>query len=350
MKSFFIIAAGSFLLAASCKTSKQSTVAADAVKPVVVTEKVVFDTDDPAIWINTENPAASLIIGTDKETDGGLYVFNLQGKIVNKVLGLKRPNNVDIAYKLMLSGKSFDVAVTTERETNKLRFYSMPNLMPLDGGGIEVFADEAARAPMGVAFYRRASDNALFVIAGRKTGPADDYLWQYKVIDDNGKVALQLVRKFGKFSGKKEIESIAVDQALGYIYYSDEQVGIRKYYADPEKGNEELALFGNGEYKVDNEGISIYTLNDTEGYILVSNQSNSSFNIYSREGTNGNPHLHTRIAEVQVSTLESDGSDITSTSLPGFEGGLFVAMSTDKTFQYYRWADIAKKAGLKVKQ
>ncbi len=45
---------------------------------------------------------------------------------------------------------------------------------------------------------------------------------------------------------------------------------------------------------------------------------------------------------------DSDGSEITSILLPEFKGGLFVAMSTDRTFQYYRWQDLAKKAGLKV--
>jgi len=349
MKAFLIAITGGFALTIACKTSKQPDISPDAVKPVVVTEKVVFDTDDPAIWINKENPAASIIVGTDKETDGGLYVFDLQGKIINKVTGLKRPNNVDIAYGISLGGKSIDVAVTTERETNKLRFFSVPELAPLDGDGIEVFTGEAERAPMGVAFYRRPADSAFFVIVGRKTGPVEGYLWQYKLVDDNGKIALQLARKFGRFSGKKEIEAIAVDQSLGYVYYSDEQVGVRKYHADPDKGNEELALFGEGEYKADNEGISIYALNDSTGYILVSNQSNSSFNAYPREGAEGNPHLHQRITEIPVSTLESDGSDVSSVSLPGFEGGIFVAMSADKTFQYYRWVDIANKGKLKIK-
>ncbi|MBL7736394.1 MAG: phytase [Chitinophagaceae bacterium] len=349
MKIFLIAVTGGFALASACKTSKQTDIAPDAVKPVVVTEKVVFDTDDPAIWINKENPATSVILGTDKETDGGLYVFDLQGKIINKVTGLKRPNNVDIAYDISLGGKSLDVAVTTERETNKLRFFSVPELAPLDEDGIEVFTGEAERGPMGVAFYRRPTDSAFFVIVGRKTGPAEGYLWQYKLVDDNGKIALQLARKFGRFSGKKEIEAIAVDQSLGYVYYSDEQVGIRKYHADPNKGNEELTLFGEGDYKADNEGISIYALSDSTGYILVSNQSNSSFNVYPREGAEGNPHLHQRITEIPVSTLESDGSDVSSVSLPGFEGGIFVAMSADKTFQYYRWVDISEKGKLKTK-
>ena len=44
---------------------------------------------------------------------------------------------------------------------------------------------------------------------------------------------------------------------------------------------------------------------------------------------------------MKASTLESDGSEITSKPLPGFPSGLFVAMSDDRTFQFYDWRDIA---------
>jgi 3-phytase len=54
--------------------------AADTVLvPRVVTEPVRHDTDDPAIWINPADPAASLVLGTDKDADGALYVFDLNG-------------------------------------------------------------------------------------------------------------------------------------------------------------------------------------------------------------------------------------------------------------------------------
>ncbi len=337
------------LILVSCNHQKKMSVTTtSAVKPVVVTEKVVFDSDDPAIWINPADASQSLIIGTDKETGGGLYAFNLQGKIVNKVIGLQRPNNVDVVYGMLLKGKPTAIAVVTERETNKLRFYALPDLKPVDGGGIDVFAGEKDRRPMGIGIYTRTSDHSIYVIVGRKTGPAEGYLWQYKLLDDDGKIAMQFVRQFGKYSGKKEIESIAVDNELGYVYYSDEQAGIRKYYADPQKGNEELAIFGQGEFKEDSEGISIYKCSDSTGYILVSDQAADCFNIYPREGTAGNKHLHQRISVIPVATHQSDGSEITSYSLPGFEGGLFVAMSTDRTFQYYRWKDMAKKASLLV--
>jgi len=50
---------------------------------------------------------------------------------------------------------------------------------------------------------------------------------------------------------------------------------------------------------------------------------------------------------VRLSTRESDGSDVTNVALPGFPGGLFVAMSTDRTFHFYAWDDLARAAGLK---
>jgi 3-phytase len=121
------------------------------------------------------------------------------------------------------------------------------------------------------------------VIVGRKSGPKEGYLWQYKLSEKNGSITGDVVRKFGKYSGLKEIESIAVDDELGYIYYSDEQFGVHQYYADPAKGNEELLVFGQGDFTSDVEGISIYPTSKGKGYILVSDQQNDSFNVYLRE-------------------------------------------------------------------
>jgi len=320
---------------------------AAAIKPKVVTEPVEFDTDDPAIWINHSDPSKSLVIGTDKEENGGLYVYDLDGKIIREkvVTGLHRPNNVDLEYGLMLKGKPTDFVVTTERNNSSVRIFSVPDMKPIDNGGIKVFEGEKMADPMGVAIYKRPSDNAMFAIVGRKEGPAGTYLWQYRIQDDEtGNVKLTKVREFGEYSGQKEIEAIAVDDELGYVYYSDEGVGVRKYYADPAKGNKELALFGTTDFGMDVEGISIYQMSDGKGYILVSDQQLNKFNIYPREGATNDPNNHTRIKSVELMTKESDGSDVTSIALGDkFPNGLFVAMSTDKTFHFYDWADIAGK-------
>lgn len=313
------------------------------IQPFLITDTVPNDTDDPAIWIDSVNPANSLVIGTDKDENGGLYVFNLEGKMdtARSVRNLKRPNNVDVEYGMALKGKKTDIAVTTERLTHKIRVFSLPEMKPVDNGGIPMFVGQTAegyRDLMGIALYKNEAGK-IYAIVGRKTGPVDStYLWQYELAD-NGKgiVVAKLVRKFGQYSGKNEIEAIAVDDESGYVYYSDEGVGVRKYYADPAKGNDELALFATKDFIEDNEGISIYKTVEKAGFILVSNQQDNSFNIYPREGISGDPHHHPLLKNVKVAATESDGSEITSLPLNDkFKHGLFIAMSNNKTFHFYK--------------
>ncbi len=323
--------------------------AESAIKPRVVTEPVRHDTDDPAIWINRADPAASLIIGTDKDIDGALYVFGLDGKIHHDktVRGLSRPNNVDVAYGVQLGREKVDVAVVTERYANRLRVFRLPDMAPIDGGGIPVFERELARDCMGIALYTRPYDGALFAIVSRSDyqAPREGYLHQYRLIDDgNGILRGVFTRSFGTWSGKKEIEAIAVDNELGYVYCSDETFGIRKYHADPaaEDAEDELAVFGTDGFRRDHEGISIYPTGPGTGYIIVSDQQVNRFRIFKREGEPGRPHEHTFVKSVLLEARDSDGSDVTPVALgPLFPKGLFVAMSTDKTFHFYGWEDIA---------
>lgn len=340
--SFLIIVTPIFFLF-NCAKVRNGVIA-----PILVTEPVKHDTDDPAIWLHPTDPFKSLVLGTDKDEDGALYVFGLDGKVIEEktIRNLKRPNNVDIEYGLSVNGAPTDIAVTTERLENRIRVFRLPDMVAIDNGGIPVFDGEEQRAPMGLALYKRPTDDAIFAIVGRKDGPTDgSYLWQYLLEDDsNGSIKATKVREFGIYSGVKEIEAIAVDDVLGYVYYSDENVGVRKYYADPNRAdaNQELALFGTDGFAEDHEGISIYPINDGTGYILVSDQKANQFQIFKREGESDNPHEHKCIKVVKVSTNESDGSDVTNARLNDvFPVGLFVAMSDNKTFQFYSWADIA---------
>jgi len=317
-----------------------------AVQPVIITEKTLNDTDDPAIWINLEDPSKSLVLGTDKgDLTGGIYVFDLEGKIdyQKSIMNLKRPNNIDIEYGFDYKGKKIDIAVFTERGRKMMRVYSLPDMVEIDNGGIEVFLGDDQRDPMGISLYKDTKN--IYAIVGRKSGPDGSFLWQYKLYtDENGFVKGEKVRAFGKFSGKKEIESIVADDALGFVYYSDETVGVRQFYASPDSSNKQLALFATKGVKQDHEGISIFPTSDKTGYILLSDQQANRFHIYSREGDTASQFNHKLVKIVKVAAKDSDGSDVTATRLNDtFKHGLFVAMSTDKTFHFYRWEDIAGK-------
>uniref|UniRef100_UPI00404781DF phytase n=1 Tax=Algoriphagus sp. TaxID=1872435 RepID=UPI00404781DF len=333
----------------SCKQEKEK-IAQPKIAASVITDTVSYDTDDPAIWMHPSDPSKSLVIGTDKDSLGALYVFNLEGKVIDSLVrkGIQRPNNVDVGYGLALADGLTDFAVTGERLTSRLRFFSLPDMKELNPGGFEIFLGEEGpdfRDLMGVALYKSPSTGKQYVIAGRKNGPKDGtYLWQYEITAAADDIQLELVRKFGQFSGKKEIEAIAVDAALGYIYYSDEGVGVRKYAAEPDMGNEELALFATEGFADDHEGISIYEVDDSSGYLLVSDQQANLFHVFPREGSPENPHAHPLITKILLSTNQSDGSEVSSRSFgPKFPRGIFIAMSDNKTFHFYRWEDVAGK-------
>ncbi|MFN3588825.1 MAG: phytase [Spirosomataceae bacterium] len=342
----------SFLLIATLTTSCLPKVPVSRVQPTLVTERVALDSDDTAIWIHPTQPSQSLILGTDKGNDegmGGIYAFSLTGKIDTSktIQNVQRPNNIDVGYGLPIgSDSTLDFAVFTERNVQKMRIIHVPSMQFLDGGGIDVFEGETERDPMGICVYQEPISHRIFVFVGRKNGPSDQYIWQYELSYSQQKkqITAQVVRKLGQFSGKKEIESLVADQENGYLYYSDETVGVRKYLAHPDSSTRELALFATRHVKRDHEGLSIYKTGATTGYILLSDQQANQFHVFPREGTATNKHAHPLLKRIKTATLESDGSDVTSIYLnEQFPRGLFVAMSTDGTFHFYNWTDIAGK-------
>ena len=165
-----------------------------------------------------------------------------------------------------LAGGATDIAVATERLARQLRVFRID---PAEGrlvdlGGIPILQGEAgeAGAPMGIALYRRPRDGAVFAIVAPKEGPRVGYLWQYRLSDvGNGRVGATFVRRFGTFSAatvreENEIEAVAVDDALGYVYYADEADGIHKWHADPDHpdAGRELAHFARSGFRGDREG------------------------------------------------------------------------------------------------
>jgi 3-phytase len=328
------------------------------VKPVVATAQVTDDPDDPAIWVNRADPTRSLIFGTNKvkTPTGALVAFGLDGAIRQVFAGLDRPNNVDVEYGLRVGGELVDIVVVTERLKNQLRVF---RIKP-DGSGfaeisspgrVGVFTDRTGEdaAPMGIGLYRRVLDGAIFAIISPKAGPRDGYLQEYRLDDDGtGRVRTTWVRTFGRFSGVSEIEAIAVDDDLGYVYYADEGDGIHKYHADPDRPDaaRELAHFGLTSFAADREGIAIYARDEKTGYIVCTDQldGNSEFHVYRREGAPGNPNDHTELLKVfSGSSDATDGIEIAAEALPGFPHGLMVAMnSAPKNFLLYRWDAIAE--------
>lgn len=346
-------------LAASiaCSAPSAPVETTNVVRPVLVTDAVGDDPDDPAIWLNHAQPGDSLIIGTNKVAapNGALVVFGLDGKTRQTVNGIDRPNNVDVEYGFMFRGQAIDVAVTTERLKHQLRIFRVTAAGLTDLDAVPVLAGETGdrSEPMGIALYRRPADGVTFAIVAPKLGGATNYLWQYRLDDDGrGGVKGTLVRRFGNFSGRGaepgdpgEIEAVVVDDRRGVVYYADERFGIHKWHADPDHPDaaKEVAVLGTDGYQLDREGLAIYETGDATGFLVSSDQipGGTVFKVYRREGAPDAPDVQPILGEVPTPADSTDGLEVTSAALPGFPQGMVIAMnSADRNFMIFRWEDI----------
>ncbi|MDM7460131.1 MAG: phytase [bacterium] len=323
------------------------------VRPVVRTEPLPDDADDPALWVHPHQPRRSLILGTNKARapQGAIGVYDLNGRLIQCVRNIDQPNNIDVVQGVVMGRVRLDIAVATERYASRLRIFRIdPERRRLvditDPDRTRVFVGETGERamPMGIALYHARRDE-VYAIVSRKSGPTQGYLHQYRLVPTRGgRVGVQFVRAFGVFSGNSEIEAVCADSALGYVYYADENMGVRKYHAHPAMPERELALFAT-EFQGDQEGIALYAPTHGEGYLLCTEQlkASSKLHIYPRFGRQSQP-----IATLDTGADSTDGLDASAHHFGApFESGLVVAMnSKDRNFWVYRWADIRSAAQL----
>jgi len=138
------------------------------------------------------------------------------------------------------------------------------------------------------------------------------------------------------------------DEDLGFLYVAEENHGIYKYAAEPDRPTTRLAtvdVIGPASpLLADLEGLTLYYRRDGLGYLIASSQGNNCFAVYRREAANA--YLGT-FAIANVSN--TDGIDVTNLSLGAdYADGLFVAQTRDTHFVMVRWQDIANGLGLAI--
>lgn len=317
--------------------------------PVRTTEALPNDADDPAIWINPKDGAQSRILGNDKhEGTGGLYVFDLQGKIVQKITPLDRPNNVDVVQGIKVGEKTLDLAVVTERKQEQLKIYSIDESGTLTDvtGKTKILPESTGeqKAPMGVALWKKP-DGTADVFVSPKEGPKLGYIAQYKLVaGEGGKVDVSFVRRLGSFSGltkegEGEIEAMVVDQGAGMLYFSDERAAIKRLPADPASKAGEFS-FGRDTYQGDREGLAVIKF-DKSKWLLSSDQieGGSKLFVWDIGG-----RLPRRAAIIPTPADSTDGLEATTANLgTEFPEGILVMMnSKDKNFMIFDLREVKR--------
>ena len=301
--------------------------------------------DDPAIWVHPEDPALSLVLGTDKK--GGLNVFDLDGKRLQIISNGARPNNVNVLYGFPLGGSKVDMAVAGTRSKAKagVTLWRIdPKTRRLtELGPVPAFTVFGGGEPYGSCVYRSPRDKAFYVFITSKEGVIEQYR-----LDDIGKGSIRgtLVRSLHVGS---TAEGCVADFDLGFLYVSEEKVGIWKFGAEPGDSSAGTLVARVGEHSLaaDVEGLTIYYAAGSKGYLIASSQGANTFKVYERGGSNAFVLTIDPSGGPDLDVADSDGIDVTNVATSSrFPRGLFVCQDGRRrdgrqNFKLFAWEQIA---------
>jgi 3-phytase len=343
MRRFLVLAA----LLGGCAVTPPP-MAMPAAVPVVaaVAETDPVDTaadaaDDPAIWRNRRDPAASLVIGTDKKA--GIHVYDLSGKRLS-FTPAARLNNVDLRE---IGGRVIVAASDRADETQAhVALFTLDTvarkLVPM--GRYPVGAGEA----YGMCLWTRARDQALFGFVVMKDGRID------QVSIDAKPGATPVVRTVRSMKVGTQAEGCVVDDRTGLLYVAEEDIGLWRFAADPAApvDGTAIAKVDGTTLVADAEGLALAPSGRTGGYLVVSSQGDNAYTLYRLPGVTYAGRF--RIGGGAIDgTSETDGIELILGDFgPRFPKGLMVAQDGDnapetQNFKYVSWADVLKALRLR---
>lgn len=290
--------------------------------------------DDPAIWRNPADPAASLIVATDKKA--GLNVYGLDGRLRSSTPA-GRVNNVDL-ITVPIAGRDGVLVAASDRNdplNAKVALYR------LDG-------TTAALTPLGTIPAGRGEGYGI-CLARRP-----DATYAFMVLKDGTihQIALDLTdapagRIVRTMKLATQSEGCVYDAASDRLYVAEEDVGVWRFGAAPDAPVAPTAVA-----KVDGRTLTA----DVEGValagdlLLVSSQGD---NAYAAFTTADDRYVgRFRIGPGRFgATSETDGIEVTLGDFgPAYPEGLFIAQDGDnapaaQNFKLVDWRKVRAALG-----
>ncbi|WP_230769281.1 phytase [Sphingomonas sp. Leaf4] len=297
--------------------------------------------DDPAIWRNRRNPAASLVIGTDKKA--GIHVYDLSGKRLS-FTPAARLNNVDLRD---VGGRVIAVASDRADEAQAhVALFTLDTvarrLVPM--GRFPVGAGEA----YGMCLWTRKADKALFGFVVMKDGRID----QVAIDLPPGKPPV--VRTVRSMKLGSQSEGCVVDDRTATLYVAEEDVGLWRFDADPAAPTTAtpVAKVDGTTLVADAEGLAIAPEGRRGGYLVVSSQGDNAYSLYRLPDLSYAGRF--RIGGGTIDgTSDTDGIELIAGNFgPRFPQGLMVAQDGDnapetQNFKLVSWRDVKRALRLR---
>lgn len=364
-----LVAASALASPAFAQATKVVDIAATAQTQSVPTKGDAAD--DIAIWVNSSDTQHSRIFATDKKA--GVIVHDLSGEIVQSLL-VGRINNIDLREGFVIDGKPRVLVAGSERDANAARLWLVDaehgTLVDAPGQRVDVAVPE----PYGLCLARSGSGNdaRTYVFTSDRTRG----VVQHELTLRDGVITATLVRTFETVG---EVEGMVADDALGVVYFAEENACIWRVPIDPSVTLGRAAVdaktpvvlsipdaatgadrakpdaivvvsrVGPGmPIMPDVEGLAIARVADT-GVLLASSQGDSSFAVFDRTLANQYRGSFRLVASKSVDAVEeTDGIEVACASMgASYPFGVFVAQDgkvegRSQNFKLVPWEIIAR--------
>ncbi|MGW2132634.1 phytase [Streptomyces coelicoflavus] len=367
-RSRVVAAVATLMFTAAVAAVPSAQAAAPAVPPAVVPRAetaALFDddqggnanADDPAIWRNSADPDASLVIAT-----------------------ANRFNNVDLVHRTSSVPGATDLAVVSDRGSDKLPIYRVAGDRPdaplidvTDASAPWIFSGSQEevneeRTAYGLATYTDSATGRSYALVSQNATTRIALLELITTRD--GKVSYRKIRTldlpaaFTMPDGTKwspcgepgegpQVEGMVVDPETGVLFAGQEDVGVWRLRADlkgapvlqdkvreygvpatyDEASDECVAGddpgFGGVRVSADVEGLTLMKQDDGDGYLLASSQGDDTFVAYDRERSDEYEYEGgfrvSAASESLDGSEECDGADVLAEPLGGrYPNGLLV--------------------------
>ncbi|MCC6827510.1 MAG: phytase [Novosphingobium sp.] len=288
--------------------------------------------DDPAIWRNSRDPAASLIVATDKKA--GLYVYGLDGK-ARHFVPAGRLNNVD----LVDLGRRGVIVVASDRNDEGravLRLFRLDTrsghlaaLGEAPGGAGEAY---------GVCLLRQR--DALYAFSVLKAG--DIHQVRLDVAADTASGTIVRSLKLAT-----QTEGCVADARTATLYVGEEDRGIWAFDAGPQGpvAGRLVAPVDGAHLVADVEGLALAPKGRRGGWLIASSQGDNAYALYALPDMR--PAGRFRVGAGSLgATEETDGIDLALGSFgKHYRGGLLVVQDGDnapaaQNFKLIAWRDV----------
>ncbi|MEW9856609.1 phytase [Novosphingobium sp. M1R2S20] len=279
--------------------------------------------DDPAIWRNAADPAASLILGTDKKA--GLYVYGLDGQ-VRDFVAAGALNNVDLREIRRADGSTMVLVAASDRTD---RANPRVAMFALDGARAKLTAlGTQPFLPSG-----HAPAEAYGFCMGGPLG-ADELARAYVVLKDGEVAESRLIDRAGTIVAEyvrsmklaTQSEGCVVDDQARHLFVAEEDVGIWRFdLNEAQPQTQSFARVGEESSLVaDVEGLAAARANGRT-ILVASSQGENAYVVF--DAGSGARLGRFRIAGGSIDgTSDTDGIELALGDFgPQWPEGLFVA-------------------------